>query len=232
MKRPWIYLCWTYLLCGLSAESALAARPFVTDDARLTNAGQCQLESWTRRYHNSTEFWALPACNPFGNFEVSLGTGVAYDAQDIRSQDYIIQGKTLFRQLKTDDWGWGLAFGHVKHPAINPGPNLLGNTYGYIPMSRSFKQDDIIVHANVGWLKDKATGQNRMTWGLGSELKVSSRLTGIAEAFGDHTTSPYFQAGFRYAVRPDLFQVDLTLGRQQHGSSDSRWLSFGIRYTP
>lgn len=227
MKRGWL------ILLGLMAlESVMAARPFVTDDARLTNAGQCQLESWSRRYRNSTEFWALPACNPFGNFEVSLGTGVAYDSQGLRSQDYIIQGKTLIRKLSTDDWGWGVAFGRVMHPAINPGPNLLGNTYGYIPISRSFQQDNIIVHANIGWLKDKASGNHKATWGVGSELKLTPRLTGLAEAFGDQTSPPYVQAGFRYAIQPDLFQVDITLGRQQHDTGDNRWLSFGIRFTP
>ena len=227
MKRSTLLVLWLF-----AQESAMAARPFVTDDARLTNAGQCQLESWSRRYRNSTEFWALPACNLSGNSEVSLGTGAAYDLQGVRSQDYILQGKTLVRKLETDDWGWGLAFGHVMHPAINPGPNLLGNTYAYIPISRSFKHDDIIVHANVGWLRDKASGDHKMTWGLGSELKLAPRLMGIVEAFGDHTSSPYFQTGVRYAIKPELFQVDLTVGRQQHDAGENRWLSFGIRYTP
>ncbi|MEY4157188.1 MAG: hypothetical protein RJB64_1909, partial [Pseudomonadota bacterium] len=162
----------------------------------------------------------------------SLGTGVAHDAQGVRTQDYILQGKTLMRKLSTDDWGWGIAIGHIQHPAVNPGPNLMGNTYAYIPISRSFKQDAIIMHMNVGVLKDKATGNHKTTWGVGAELKLGSRLLGIAEAFGDSSASPYFQTGFRYAIRPDLFQVDMTVGKQQHGIGDSRWLSFGIRYTP
>ncbi|NCV70156.1 MAG: hypothetical protein EBW55_05505, partial [Betaproteobacteria bacterium] len=43
---------------------AHAARPFVTDDARLTTAGSCQLESWTRVNRaskpsaRSEEYWA------------------------------------------------------------------------------------------------------------------------------------------------------------------------------
>jgi hypothetical protein len=198
----------------------------------LTNAGQCQLESWTRRYRDSTESWLLPACNLSGNVEISLGTGVAHNAQGERTQDHIIQGKTLVRKLETDDWGWGIALGHIMHPAINPGPNLMGNTYAYIPVSRSLRRDDIVLHANVGWLKDKASGDHKLTWGLGTELKLSSRLTGIAEGFGDHTSPAYFQTGFRYAVKPDLFQVDVTWGKQQQDRGDSRWLSFGIRYTP
>jgi hypothetical protein len=128
MKRDWL------ILPGLVAhESVMAARPLVTDDARLTNAGKCQ-RKLELPLPQSTEFRALPACNQFGNSEVSLGTGVAYDSQGLRSQDYVIQGKTLIRKLNTDDWGWGVAFGHVMYPAINPCPILMGNAYGYIPI--------------------------------------------------------------------------------------------------
>ena len=220
----------TMLVC--CHTSLMAARPFVTDDARLTNEEQCQLESWTRQYRSSSEYWLMPACNLHGNFEISLGTGLAYNNPDKRSQDYIVQGKTLFRKLSTDDWGWGLAFGHVMHPAINLGPNLLGNTYAYIPVSRSFRQDAIIVHMNMGWLRDKATRDNKLTWGMGSEFRLSKRVTGIAEAFGDNSAPAYFQAGFRYAIQPDLFQVDLTFGQQHRGNADNRWISVGLRYTP
>jgi hypothetical protein len=210
----------------------MAARPFVTDDARLTNEGQCQLESWSRRYRHSTELWLIPACNLGGNFEISLGTGAVQTQPNVRSEDYVIQAKTLVRKLSTDDWGWGLALGHVAHPSIHPGPNLLGNTYAYIPLSRSFRQDAVIVHMNLGWLRDKVSRDDKLTWGVGSELKLTPRLTGILEAFGDQRTKPYVQIGLRYAVRPDLLQLDLTFGQQRHGPADARWVSFGLRYTP
>ena len=65
------------MLIAVPAGSAWSARPFVTDDARLTTAGSCQLETWTRMYRDSTEFWALPACNPGGNLELTAGGGQA-----------------------------------------------------------------------------------------------------------------------------------------------------------
>ena len=40
-----------YLFISLSlliSTQAYAARPFMTDDARLTTEGSCQLESWAR----------------------------------------------------------------------------------------------------------------------------------------------------------------------------------------
>jgi hypothetical protein len=211
---------------------AKAARPFVTDDARLTNAGNCQLESWSRIYHESREVWALPACNPTGNLEFTFGGGGAHENATSATSDFIFQAKTLLKPLETDGWGVGLAAGTVRHPSIKPGPNQMGNTYAYIPFSASFLEDALIAHSNLGWLHDKETQQDVMTWGLGSEIQLSSRLLGILEVFGDERARPYWQTGLRYSIIPNLFQVDATIGRQFDGVEQHRWISFGIRYTP
>ena len=51
-----------------------AARPFVTDDARIVDRDHCQLETFTKsqRTYAGSEFWFLPACNPWGA-ELTLG---------------------------------------------------------------------------------------------------------------------------------------------------------------
>jgi hypothetical protein len=211
---------------------AFAARPFVTDDARLTTGGSCQLESWMRSYPQSKELWALPACNPTGNLEFTFGGGAAKQEGMQATNDYIFQVKTLFRELETNSWGWGLAAGTIRHPEIIPGPNMLGNNYVYIPLSFSLRDDKVIVHMNVGWLKDKASSLNSATWGIGGEFKLHSRLLGVAETYGDNRGLSYGQVGVRYSVVPNLFQVDATVGQQLSGVGDSRWVSFGIRYTP
>ena len=89
------------LLLGLAVNSVWAARPFVTDDARLTTAGSCQLESWVRAYRSSQEIWALPACNPTGNLEITVGGGSAkLDNAAGWTGDYVFQAKTLFKTLE------------------------------------------------------------------------------------------------------------------------------------
>ena len=91
------------LLSGLASVHVWAARPFVTDDARLTNAHSCQLEVWTRIYPNSREFWALPACNPTGNLEFTVGGGQARVDGENPTNDYVFQLKTLLRPLTPND---------------------------------------------------------------------------------------------------------------------------------
>jgi len=219
------------LLIALSSP-VWAARPFVTDDARLTNAGSCQLESWMRMYPASRELWALPACNPGGNFELTLGGGVARVDGQVATRDYVLQAKTLFRPLSRNDWGWGMAIGMVDHPEIHPGPNQLGNAYAYLPLSRSFNDDQVVLHGNLGWLRDRATHMDNLTWGMGAEYRLAEHITAIAESFGDNRVRPYWQLGGRFAVVPDRVQVDATLGQQFAGSNTGRWLSFGLRLTP
>ena len=52
----------------LIASHAHAARPFVTDDARVVDPQGCQVETFYKRQREfrEQEFWILPACNPWG----------------------------------------------------------------------------------------------------------------------------------------------------------------------
>jgi len=57
---------------GVNLPQARAARPMITDDARIVDAGSCQVETWVTRNRNDTEYWALPGCNFTGNLEISI----------------------------------------------------------------------------------------------------------------------------------------------------------------
>ena len=231
MRTP-IFILGTLLM--LATGAVWAARPFVTDDARLTTSGSCQLESWTRIYRDSMEFWTLPACNPAGNLEFTIGGGRAHydDPERIANNDYVFQAKTLLRKLETNGFGFGFAAGTVRHPAVNPGPNLMGNTYAYLPFSASFADDVLVVHLNTGWLRERVTNRNLATWGVGTEWNVSERVTWMVEAFGDSHPNTYWQAGGRFSLIPQLLQVDTTVGCQQGGDRNNQWISFGLRFTP
>lgn len=214
-------------------QISYAARPLVTDDARLTNAHSCQLESWMRSYQGGQELWALPACNLGENFEITLGGGTYHNRNDnYHTEDWIAQFKTLFKPLETNGWGVGFAVGRVMHPDIQAGPNQLGNTYFYIPVSFSMKGDDVIVHVNMGMLRDRQEDRNKVNMGVGSEFKLGGNFKGVAEVFGDHTQNPFYQVGLRYSVVPEVFQIDGTVGQQVNGNSQTQWLSIGVRWTP
>lgn len=234
MRWRWsftIRLCLPIFLC-LLAQSAWAARPFVTDDARLTNAGNCQLEAWSRVYRESVELWALPACNLTGNFEVTLGGGTfKNNNESSHSNDYVMQMKTLFQPLEVGHFGVGFALGKIAHPDISPGPNQFGNTYMYVPISYAF-ENNMVVHINLGLLKDRGVSQLKTTYGLGMEVPMHGKWVGIGEVYGDETQQPFYQIGVRYSVIPNLFQIDATTGQQIQGNQQTQWMSIGLRYTP
>lgn len=204
----------------------------MTDDARITTAESCQLETWTRRYHDRTENWVLPACNPTGNFEITAGAG-HFRADGLPpSSDQVLQGKTLLRPLTPNGWGWGLAWGVVRHAGTQPGPNGMGNRYVYLPLSVSLRDDRLVAHANVGWAHDNRTRSNLTTWGAGVEYWAHPRLMLIAETFGDDRQRPWVQSGLRWSLIPGVLQIDATLGTQPNGLGRTGWNSFGLRYTP
>jgi len=216
----------------LAVAHTHAARPFMTDDARITTEHSCQLETWSRHYRDRSENWALPACNPTGNFEITLGGGHFRSQGQPPTDDQLIQAKTLFRPLTTNDWGWGVAVGAVRHPSVVPGPNLVGNHYLYLPLSVSMHDDKVVLHTNLGWLRERQTQRQLTTWGAGIEYWVHPRWMLIAESFGDDRQKPFVQTGVRFSVVPGLLQIDATWGSQAHNGPRAPWMSFGLRYTP
>jgi len=209
----------------LVAGTAQAARPMITDDARLTDAGACQVESWAHLHRDLQEYWALPACNPGGNFELTLGGALAYADGRSQSGAVVIQGKTLFRPLTTNDFGIGLAAGY----STVPGDGRSGSPYFYIPSSLSLANDRLFIHLNIGDTRERETQEHRLSWGIGTEIQASERLFLIGESFGQDKGSAFFQGGVRYWIVPGHVQIDATYGSRLGQIADERWVSIGLR---
>lgn len=205
--------------------AAHAARPMITDDARLTATGTCQIESWVHLHGSQHEFWALPACNPGGNFELTVGGALAYTDGRQESGALVAQGKTLFKPLETNGYGIGLAAGY----ATQPGSAHTGNPYFYVPASFSLADDRIVIHTNLGYTRERENQENRLTWGLGSEIQIADRAWLIAESYGQDKGNPFFQMGVRYWIVPDHVQIDTTYGSQFGTISDQHRFSVGLR---
>ena len=208
-----------------------AARPMITDDARIIDPKSCQLESWVKSNRNSTEFWALPACNPFGFFELTLGGAITNQNNQSSTSDVIIQGKTLFRELKPNDWSIGLAIGNNRHPGLSLIGTNHSDVYGYIPLTISLNDDRQFIHFNAGVTRRQLDGSYAKSWGVGGEFQVMPNTYVIAETYGDNQTSTSYQGGIRHWIIPNRFQVDLTAGNQGSLGSygKNRWFSIGIR---
>lgn len=221
------------LVCLWSVE-CFAARPMMTDDARLVDAKSCQTETWFRRNKDDSDIWSLPGCNPSGNLEITTGGALTRDETGTRPSTILLQGKTLFRTLLPNDWAFGLVLGGIRHPNQRDGGGMVDEFYGYVPASLSLMNDIVVLHGNAGYGREKlprdpANPRQHFTWGLGSETQMHERLYFIAETFGQTPSRPLFQAGFRFWVVPNRFQIDTTYGNRFDGGITERWFSIGIR---
>ena len=210
------------ILCPL----AYAARPMITDDARIVDSKACQAETWVKDNRGSQEFWALPSCNFTGNLEITAGGARTHDATGLRTTDLLLQGKTLFRTLEPNSWDWGLAFGTVSHPDVSR--KMMGDLYSYVPVTFSFNDDRVLLHTNIGWAREKATNKHAMTWGVGSEIEMTPRTWLIGETYGENQGRPYFQLGVRHWIVQNRIQLDATYGNRTGGSES--WFSIGLRF--
>jgi hypothetical protein len=216
------------ILCGalLSLPHAQAARPMITDDARVVDAKACQLESWVKNNRGSTEYWALPACNFTGNLELTLGGTQTRESGHAQTTQGVIQGKTLFKPLETNGWGIGLVAGTASQLRAHTDQR---DGYAYVPASVSLGDDALIVHANLGWVREGETGRDRLTWGLGTETRLTEHTWLIAETFGQNKGKPLHQLGLRHWLAPDRVQIDMTYGNRNGGDTRGRWFSIGLR---
>ncbi len=216
---------------AIVASPAQAARPLVTDDARTVDPNGCQIESYVKRQRNfdEREFWFLPACNPGGHAELTLGGTRTDNEASGRSSSTIAQAKFLLRPLKTDGYGAALSLGAQNTRPFVPTGDTKWNPYVNLIGSRSLLEDRLFVHVNLGTIKDRVRDTSTGTWGLGTEIVFTPRLIGIVETFGQTSERPNRQIGLRIWIIPDKLQVDGTLGMQSGYAPDRRWNSIGIR---
>lgn len=219
-----LYANCLWLLC-LLMPCAQAARPMITDDARITDAKSCQLESWIRNTPHSTEYWALPACNFTGNLELTAGGARTHAEADTYLSDFVLQGKTVLKALEPDGWGVGLTAGTVSHRHVR---NAGRDWYATVPASFSFQDDRVVLHTNLGWLREQAN-RTQLTWGMGTEIALDQNSWLIAETFGQDQGKPNYQLGLRRWLLPGRVQVDATYGKRLGGNTDERWFSIGLR---
>ncbi|MCL2822884.1 MAG: hypothetical protein FWD57_02735 [Polyangiaceae bacterium] len=213
----------------LICQTAWAARPMITDDARVVDPKSCQIETWTRFSRDSIDYWAMPGCNVAQSIELTTGAALSWQSGSAEVTDILLQGKTLFRELEPNGWSVGLAIGYAHHSNTQARDGVTGHPYAYTPWSLSLFNDVVVLHANIGWVLENEAKRHQLTWGLGSETALTDRIWIIAEAFGTNSEKPALHAGLRGWVVQNRMQIDATCGSRIGFASDERWISVGLR---
>src|SRR5437868_4579126 len=141
------------LFSMLAAPTVEAGRPMVTDDARILDPKACQVESWVRANRDSTEYWLMPACNPFGPFELAYGGARTHeDGGGTGFTENLVQVKTVVKPLDVNGWGWGISVGTDRHLRREAGNGWPGDVYLNFPVTLSFRDDEVVMLVNAGAL--------------------------------------------------------------------------------
>ncbi len=213
-----------------AAVNTWAARPMVTDDARIVDAKACQVESWVRaERHGTNQFWAVPACTPIDNLEITLGANLERVAGQERVADSLLQFKSMLRPLRTNDWGLALSVVRTVERGLEPGTRDVPSHFLNLPLSVSLRDDALVLHLNAGVRSDRIARRSYGTWGLGSELVLRDRLQLITETYGESGQRPFVHGGLRYWLVPDRVQLDTTVGTRVRAGSQERWFTIGVR---
>ena len=239
------------LIAFLAARGALAARPLVTDDARVVDPGGYQIETFVKaqRGVKATEFWFVPAAN-FGGaldrVEFTLGGNRIWSNAEGDSNLLYFQAKTLLKPLASNGVGFALTAGVAR---LSPGMPLevvetpfgtvttqgeAADAVHYDPYlnaiaSVSALDDALVIHFNAGATRDTSNNTTVGNWGVGMEIAFGERFFGIAESYGVSDQKPAYQAGIRYWVIPTRLQVDGTYGWQHSSPANLNWISVGMR---
>jgi hypothetical protein len=211
--------CAAALLSGVDAR---AGRPMVVDDAVIVDRDSCQVESWSQRIPDQTEYWAMPACR-VGAWELGAGLGRIGPGATAAYRSHMLQAKTIFRPLTAGGWGIGLTIADQ----YRQGSGLAGDLSVLVPLSVSLLENRVLAHVNAGWLH-RHGGRDGATWAFGAELAVKAPLTLTLESYGAGHGGNYVQAGLRLDAIPGRLALDAGAGRRLGRGGAEHYFTFGL----
>jgi hypothetical protein len=231
MHRAVHHGLWACSLALLAASPAHAGRPMATEDAEVIDDGDCELESFGGRFGARGEpasriGSAQVGCGIGGGSQVALAVARS-GPKGAPIRALALGGKTRLWHSQVSQTSWALAWGLTAERGDGHGLRQ-ESSYLTAVVTRPLN-DELNLHANLGWSHARSSRQSTLGWSIGLEQAVSDRLDLTLESFGsDREHAPWLQTGLRWAVAPDKFYVDTSLGRQT-GASGASAFTIGLR---
>jgi hypothetical protein len=211
----------------LYLNPSYAARPMLTDDARIVDPKACQLESWIRDSKHVTEYWALPACNVTDNLELTIGGSLEGERGHSSFASELYQIKSIIQPIAANQTGYSFVLGNGRDPKRTMN-KVIQDWFFNVPISYPY-DDRLVIHTNLGitHLTDEKT--EKINWGLSSEYNYNERVDLISEVFNQSSNSTYFQFGLRYWLIKNRAQIDTTYMNSFNHIGEDQSFSIGLR---
>jgi len=218
---------WLLVLAGLSLSTvAHAGRPMTTDDASITPAGECQMQSWLQHASAEDELWMLPACSPFSRLEITAGGAEHWNGSS-NGTLWSAQAKFLLRDEAPGEWGAAISIGWNRRHSAAPEDRVDAQPFNVVTSYRA-SDEAFAVHLNLGMRHDDAQDSTRTTWGAAYERAPAARLGEFVEVFGATGTSPTLQTGIRYDIVSDRISINGTVGAVMRDGLREPFVTVGL----
>ncbi len=214
----------------LVASAAHAGRPLSVEDASVVEDHACQIEAWVDRSRDVTTGWAVPSCNFFWDTEWQAGFARSHEERT-RFTDAYLQAKTLFREATPENrWGFATVLGVIRRPT-NERFTGYDNPFVLAVLTVVATDAPLLVHANVGWSRDREASREATLWGLAAESPVAgSSVSLLGEVFGDTARQKFWRIGTRWAAIPNRLEFDLSYLARLNGTPAERFISIGVTW--
>lgn len=211
-----------------AALPALAARPFVTEDAGVLERGQCEFEASfgqiKQRGAGKQRRWLLqPVCGLGWRSQLAIGTG-AQSGDGLRIQSLSVLGKTWL--LPPSDTGPNLALSYAGGMSKISGDRWRHDAK-LVNLAATQRLGASTVGLNVGWLRDVIGRQSSTVWALGWEHPVADGLDIGVDLFGDDREAASGNLGVRWTVSDGVW-LDAAYARQ-FNAARAQSLNLGLR---
>lgn len=206
-----------------------AAGAYLVDDGGIVDSKEVQIENWYSRSTTGEDIYVTnPTYQLLPNAEFAIQE--TYDANSQNVNSLWPQVKYLWN--KSDDISSATTVG-INYSSVND------QIYGaYVYSSNTLKINDILdLHLYLGWQNwrnalrnDKST--DFLNYGVGADLKLSSKFSFIPEifypngTFKNADTRPATQFGLRHLTN-DHIVLDLIYGHNINGNHQN-WMTCGV----
>ena len=213
------------------ATAAHAARPLVTEDAGVLDAGQCEVETYLERSRVSGEpdYYGgvvQPGCGV--GFRTQLSAIAARSGGEPSSRGVGVVGKTAIVPLSESSAGFTI--GYSFEWAKTKGESLRSDGGAVFAVVTVPLAQQWLAHANAGWQRIQEPRENRFLWALAIEREsvADTKLDLMAETYRDGPRSPWVAVGARYNVLEERFSINASIAAR--GRSDTETLfTLGVR---
>lgn len=223
----WYCAISVFLLCGIAvlAQKSKADPLLNTDDASITAAHRCQLES--AYSHSTSGTWSYqvtPACNFSENLEISVGYHASKDVDNVHG--FSAQAKTV---LKPMNQFWGIASSLMLSQDEQSQHSSDLDWFLNLPMSFNLAPR-LELDTNLGY--QYAPDHSRLIrWGVATHYSLNDRWALSAETYNQDRDAPFFQTAVHYSLIPNIITLEATFG-DRFNAFRQRWFGLGLSYTP